>query len=266
MQATPESAYPASTSPEDAAPETPADTTPSTAAAASVTDDPPSQDDARLEQTVGGVLCPYCGAISGASDRCTECAGLFEPLSRQATQNAMGPWQVRRTESPFAPPCSFETLAKMVARGKVTPDSVVRGPTTRQFWQRARRIPGLATLFGLCHSCGAGVGANDAVCSACGAALTLAHDRNHLGLRRITPLPGEDPPAVQTVDAASHPPSPTPNPTPTTSDAPPEPRQSVTVARASAARWRRAAVLLTVALVVVTVIGIGLAAALISGG
>ena len=34
------------------------------------------------------VLCPYCGHAQFGGDRCQACAGLFEPLSRRATQLA----------------------------------------------------------------------------------------------------------------------------------------------------------------------------------
>ncbi|MCA9288858.1 MAG: hypothetical protein KDA05_09760, partial [Phycisphaerales bacterium] len=37
-------------------------------------------------------LCPYCGAESINTTRCDRCAGKFDALSKQATQNAMGPW------------------------------------------------------------------------------------------------------------------------------------------------------------------------------
>ena len=47
------------------------------------------------EQAVG-VVCPYCGHAQSAAGvgaaQCAACKGLFDPLSRQATQNAMGPW------------------------------------------------------------------------------------------------------------------------------------------------------------------------------
>ena len=92
-----------------------------------------------------GILCPYCGTIS-ASDprRCDRCGGFFDPLSRQATQNAMGPWSIRDTANPFRPGCSFETVRDLIKRGKVTRETILRGPSTRQYWNFAARTPGIA--------------------------------------------------------------------------------------------------------------------------
>ena len=71
--------------------------------------------------------CPYCGTANDAQAyECGSCGGVFEPLSRQATQNAMGPWFVRDESNPFSPGCAYETLRRMVARGKVKPETVLR--------------------------------------------------------------------------------------------------------------------------------------------
>src|SRR5690348_425633 len=99
------------------------------------------------------VLCPYCGHAQPAADRCEECRGLFEPLSRRATQISMGPWFIRDKANPFRPGCSYEVLRKQIAAGKIKPTTVLRGPTTRQFWSVARNVPGVAHLLGYCHRC-----------------------------------------------------------------------------------------------------------------
>ncbi|MCA9297036.1 MAG: hypothetical protein KC983_10975, partial [Phycisphaerales bacterium] len=138
------------------------------------------------------LICPYCGETQSESERCTSCGGLFEPLSRQATHNAMGPWYIRDVGQPFRPGCSHDTLMMLVDRGVVTRTTVVRGPTTRQFWTVARRVPGLAHRLGYCHACDARVDAGDESCHACGAAFSVYFDRNDLGLPEIRPLPWED--------------------------------------------------------------------------
>lgn len=143
------------------------------------------------------LICPYCGdaqpILLNGAERCRSCAGLFEPLSRQATHNAMGPWFVRDPNRPFQPGCSYETLMKLVQRGRITRLSIVRGPTTRQFWTIAKRVPGIAHLLGYCHECNASVDPGDHGCHACGVTFGAFLDRNFLGLPEYRPLPWEAP-------------------------------------------------------------------------
>ncbi|MEM1107373.1 MAG: hypothetical protein AAGH99_01640 [Planctomycetota bacterium] len=129
------------------------------------------------------VLCPYCGSTQPHGDRCVSCGGLFEPLSRRATQIAMGPWTVRNKAQPFRPGCSYEVLVGMIERGQVGPMTVLRGPTTRQFWSVARNVPGVAHLLGYCHACGAHVDPKDKRCSSCDAVFRRVRQRNELGLQ-----------------------------------------------------------------------------------
>jgi hypothetical protein len=147
------------------------------------------------------LICPYCGDTQPASEHCRSCGGLFEPLSRQATQNAMGPWFIRDERRPFQPGCSFDTLVKMIQRGQVTKYSIVRGPTTKQFWTVAKHIPGIAHLLGYCHNCDATVKADDYGCHACGVPFEPAngphHDRNFLGLPEVRPMPWEQSAALE---------------------------------------------------------------------
>ena len=137
------------------------------------------------------IICPYCGDTQPPGDACRACGGLFEQLSRQATHNQMGPWFVRDEKRPFQPGCSYETLVKLIQRGQVTKYSILRGPTTRQFWTVARHVPGVAHLLGYCHACDAQVDPGDHGCHACGVAFGAYLDRNFLGLPEIRPLPWE---------------------------------------------------------------------------
>jgi predicted RNA-binding Zn-ribbon protein involved in translation (DUF1610 family) len=147
------------------------------------------------------VLCPYCGEVSADPRRCEVCRGFFDPLSRQATQNAMGPWFIRDGESPFRPGCSIETLRDLIRRGKVTRDTIIRGPGTKQFWNFAGRTPSIANLLGLCHNCRATAKPDDYSCKSCGAVFSPDPDRQHLGLAPVHILPGEASPEM--VAAAS---------------------------------------------------------------
>lgn len=113
----------------------------------------------------------------------------------------MGPWFIRDMGQPYRPGCSYETLRRMVTRGRVRPDTVIRGPTTRQFWSFARNTPGVAHLMGCCHACHTRVEANAPACPNCNASFLVAGERQSLGLAPLHLLPGEaDPSAI--ADAA----------------------------------------------------------------
>ncbi|MCA9300441.1 MAG: hypothetical protein KDA28_15325, partial [Phycisphaerales bacterium] len=106
----------------------------------------------------------------------------------------MGPWFIRDEARPFQPGCNYEVVRRLVARGRLTPNTVLRGPTTRQFWTLAKRTPSVANLLGLCHSCQEKVDPADYMCRSCGAVFTPETDRQHLGLGPVHLLPGEAPP------------------------------------------------------------------------
>jgi len=138
------------------------------------------------------VICPYCGETQPAGETCRACGGLFEPLSRQATHNAMGPWYMRDPQRPFQPGASYATITRMIERGQINKLSIIRGPTTKQFWTIAKRVPGIAHLLGYCHACDAPVKPEDHGCHVCGARFGAYLDRNYLGLPEIRPLPWEE--------------------------------------------------------------------------
>lgn len=134
------------------------------------------------------IVCPYCGERQPPAGACVACKGVFEPLSRQASQNAMGPWQLRDEAHPFRPGCSYDTLRVLITRGRVTASSVLRGPTTNQFWTIATRVPGVAHLLGACHACGLTAKPADRLCQSCGAVFDAPNDRQRLGLAPMLPL------------------------------------------------------------------------------
>ena len=138
-----------------------------------------------------GLLCPYCGAVSPNVKSCLACGGLFEPLSRQATQNSMGPWFIRDDQKPFMPGCSYEVIRALVRKGKIGPDTIIRGPTTNQFWAFARRAPGVAHLLGLCHACATRVPADATRCASCDAQFAHTADRQSLGLGPVREVPSK---------------------------------------------------------------------------
>ena len=164
------------------------------------------------------VLCPYCGGIQAGVSQCQRCKGLFEPLSRQATQNLMGPWQIRDEASPFLPGISYERLRDLVQKGKVHRGTVLRGPSTRQFWSLACNTQGVAVLLGECHHCHAACPTDAYSCRSCGVGLTFTSDRQSLGLAPVKLLPGDAPAhevaSVNLSRAAERPAVPLPTPPP----------------------------------------------------
>lgn len=138
------------------------------------------------------VVCPFCGESrpGGGPERCGACGAFTDPLSRQATQNEMGPWFIRDPGHPFRPGCRLETIERWVRTGKVTEGTVLRGPSTHQNWTRADRTPGIARLLGLCHACHGRVTNDEVICRSCGTGLTAERDRQHLGLAAIRAIPG----------------------------------------------------------------------------
>jgi len=105
----------------------------------------------------------------------------------------MGPWFIRDETNPFRPGCSFEKLRELAQKGVIRPETVIRGPTTRQFWTLAYNTPAVAALLGGCHACHARVDPDDYMCKGCGAVLNWSGDRQHLGLTAIKLLPGQAP-------------------------------------------------------------------------
>ena len=135
-----------------------------------------------MSETPRYILCPYCGHPQPVGDQCNECGGLFEPLSRKATQISMGPWYIRDRNSPFRPGCSIEVLKKQIEAGRVKGNTVLRGPTTHQYWSVARNTPGVSHLLGYCHECNASVQATNSECPKCSASFHIPETRNQLGL------------------------------------------------------------------------------------
>ena len=153
------------------------------------------------------VICPYCGESQPAGDLCRSCGGYFDELSRQATHNDMGPWFLRNIRRTFQPGCSYETIIKLIDRGQIDKYTIIRGPTSKQFWTIARRVPGISHLLGYCHNCDAKVGPDEHGCPTCGELFGAYLDRNMLGLPEIKPLPWE-----ASIGEEEQPPSPLPSP------------------------------------------------------
>ena len=132
-------------------------------------------------------ICPYCGTSGLTGSSCSECGGLQDQESRDATAADVGPWFIRDPRRPFFPGCSLGRMTRMIQSGHLTRTSIIRGPVTNGFWMPADRVPGIAHLLGICHACGEAVHPKQTVCAGCHAPLMI----NPNGARRsgFTPAP-----------------------------------------------------------------------------
>lgn len=121
----------------------------------------------------GKVVCPFCGSVNDRpshdydNSACPKCTMSDNPATRQATRARLGPWFVRQNRNPAAPGMKFDTLMGLVKRGQVTSQSVVRGPTTNQFWRFAAQVKGLSREFGACYNCATPIDAAATICPQC---------------------------------------------------------------------------------------------------
>lgn len=132
-------------------------------------------------------LCPYCGNTQSSTDHCQACGGRFDVLNRKAMQLKMGPWFVRDPAHPFRPGCSYEVLCRQIKLGNVKASTIIRGPSTHQFWTLARNVPGIAHLLGYCHRCGCRCNPSRQACPDCSEPFRPVEDRNELGLMYRSP-------------------------------------------------------------------------------
>ncbi|MGB7156700.1 MAG: hypothetical protein WBD40_01460, partial [Tepidisphaeraceae bacterium] len=121
----------------------------------------------------GKVVCPFCGSVNDRpthdydNTACPRCTMADTPATRQATRARLGPWFVRQNRNPAAPGMKFDTLMALVKRGQVSAQSVVRGPTTGQFWRFAAQVKGLSREFGVCYNCATAVEKSATICPQC---------------------------------------------------------------------------------------------------
>lgn len=132
------------------------------------------------------VLCPFCGTAQFTQDLCSACHQPMNDKGRKQAQIEMGPWFIRNKVNPFGPGYSYEKVKRLAADGILTAKSVVRGPSTQQFWLMAKFTPGISHLVGHCFACPAPAKATDPCCSVCKVPFREYPDRNSLGLRYRT--------------------------------------------------------------------------------
>ncbi|MBC23972.1 MAG: hypothetical protein CMJ32_08675 [Phycisphaerae bacterium] len=103
----------------------------------------------------------------------------------------MGPWFIHHEQFQALPGISYELVVSMAQRGLIDRYTILRGPTTRQFWTVARRVPGVAHLVGYCHACDASIQVGSTQCPTCGISFDQSGQRDQLGLPESKPLPME---------------------------------------------------------------------------
>jgi len=159
-------------------------------------------------------VCPFCGAaLQPGLESCASCGSDLDHLSRQNAQNQMGPWFVRDPMNPFLPGRSLPALLRLIEEGRLRRETVIRGPTTRQFWRRADQVPGVAHHIGVCHVCGEVVDPHQTGCSSCGTTFPEPDMRLDLGLAPMRTVPkapvgGGNPQAAPLTPGPSELPSP----------------------------------------------------------
>jgi ribosomal protein L40E len=109
-------------------------------------------------------------------------------LTRQATRARIGPWYVMQARNPAAPGMKCNTLLGLIRKGQVTPKTVVRGPTTHQFWRFAARVKGISREFGICFSCGTRLDTKAVECPHCGKSQELPSNPDTLLEGDFTPV------------------------------------------------------------------------------
>ena len=101
------------------------------------------------------------------ADRCPQCRTSFSIAVRKASREIIGPWYYLDPRNPSGRGVTLETLLKMIEKGRLRPDSIVRGPTTHQDWMYAAETPRLAKYFGMCPHCFGEVKPEETFCTHC---------------------------------------------------------------------------------------------------
>lgn len=137
------------------------------------------------------LVCPVCGETQQETSECNSCKSSLDTDGLLHAEGSIGPWSIRNPDSPFLPGMTYDHLAELARRGEVELHTILRGPTTRQLWKVARRVPGIAHILGRCHSCGEHVEAQDRSCKACNTPFHTYRDRNNFGVDLAVPPEGK---------------------------------------------------------------------------
>ncbi len=137
------------------------------------------------------LVCPFCGELQKESEVCQICSKLLGRGGVMLAEAEMGPWWIRREKYPFRPGLKYDLFIDHVRTGEIEMKTIIRGPTTKQLWDIAGRVQGIAHLLGRCHACGEEVKPTALSCSSCKVQFFVYRDRNNLGLDQSNPSEGE---------------------------------------------------------------------------
>lgn len=137
------------------------------------------------------LVCPVCGETQQETSVCRVCSNSLDTDGLLYAEGSIGPWWVRDKNQPFLPGMTYDHLAEMANTGKLERHSIIRGPTTRQLWKVARRVPGIAHLLGRCHHCGEHVESKARHCESCNTQFLTYRDRNNFGVDTALPSEGK---------------------------------------------------------------------------
>jgi len=145
--------------------------------------------DAETPWTGGSMPCVYCGRlIARDSQRCLECKTSYSPAVRQASREIEGQWFYLEPRNPSNRGVDFTTMLRLIEKGRLKRDSIVRGPTTHQDWMFAAESPLLSKHLGLCPHCFASAFEDDQYCPTC---------HRHLDERPARLRPGAETPGAE---------------------------------------------------------------------
>lgn len=125
-------------------------------------------------------ICPCCGDVTDA-DECAGCGTVFAPPDK-TTRITWGPWCLRDPKRPFQAGISFDELRYRITTGGVVASTILRGPSTYQFWSIARNVPGISHLVGHCHACEGKADASQNRCPSCRAPFAVSFPPDLFGL------------------------------------------------------------------------------------
>lgn len=140
--------------------------------------------------------CVYCGqAVPREVERCPHCKASYSLAVRRASREVEGEWFYLEPRNLSNRGVDFATMLKLIDKGRLKRDSVVRGPTTHQDWMFAAETPRLSKYLGVCPHCFSPAGPEQEFCENCDRFLDERPGRLRPGLkqgRKPGYFPGRD--------------------------------------------------------------------------